>query len=656
MSRLLKALPLIVFFAGVMLGQGTPVDCTPGTFTFTSATTGTAIANSNSVTPCAAWRVTYNSTGFSALSIRIETSPDNSTWSAVPNTLCSSAVQPPCVIDGANPSTATDNTTFAVRAYGRYVRLNVTTVTGSGTITARLFGYKGLSANAGSGGTGGGGSMTIAGTTNQIAVTGTCNDTAGTCTLKLPNPNVTIDASTGSVQTPGSVSTGVGGANTGAAFMTGVTDAKAQGFSVNDTAGVSILYLMPSSAGAASQVLKDTGVVTCPTLAAGAPAVCHQLAWTFAYQTIDSNGSAVTQRPTVNLISGTNATVTCVDNSGSTRTDCTIAASAGSAAPTFPVNAQTTTYQLLAADFSNCKTIAVASGTFTITAVASGSQPASGACVIIINYGSGVVTFARSGQNINGAAANLTIAAGSASAPNGLFVVSDGTDYIAQPLLGTGGGGTTVSVAPPYLTVSGTVYCGPTLIACTIPTACNSGWTSTVVSSTCTTNSNGDLYFNWVATGAVHLESFTRSVGSTFTLIAGFLTDTMTGTTAGQNGNGIVVTDGTKYIQFQLENEDGASISPRLVVQKWNSTTSASTNYSTAISSTAISAKIGQFFWMKLVLDSTNLTWSYSVNGINFTQVTQQAKGDFLGTITKAGVGAYTFTGSAMSLVSLSGI
>ena len=45
------------------------------------------------------------------------------------------------------------------------------------------------------------------------------------------------------------------------------------------------------------------------------------------YATIDSNGSAITQRTTVNFISGSNATVSCVDNSGATRSDCTISAS-----------------------------------------------------------------------------------------------------------------------------------------------------------------------------------------------------------------------------------------------------------------------------------------------------------------------------------------
>jgi hypothetical protein len=98
----------------------------------------------------------------------------------------------------------------------------------------------------------------------------------------------------------------------------------------------------------------------------------------------------------------------------------------------YPVNAQTSTYQVLAADFAVCKAISVASGTFTVTLVASTSQPASGQCVLILNYGTGVVTVARSGQNINGAAANITLAAGSSTAPTSLLVISDGTNYIAQ--------------------------------------------------------------------------------------------------------------------------------------------------------------------------------------------------------------------------------
>jgi hypothetical protein len=167
--RFLACLLLLSFAA---FCQGTPVDCTPGTYTITAAGAQASISNANSGTPCVSWRVTYNSTGFSALSIQLETSPDNSSWTIVTNSICSTSVSPPCMIDGSNPTTSTTNATFAARAYGRYVRLNVTAVTGSGTITARVFGYKGLSAAVGGGG-GGGGSPTIASTTDLLQGDGT---------------------------------------------------------------------------------------------------------------------------------------------------------------------------------------------------------------------------------------------------------------------------------------------------------------------------------------------------------------------------------------------------------------------------------------------------------------------------------------------------
>lgn len=128
----------------------------------------------------------------------------------------------------------------------------------------------------------------------------------------------------------------------------------------------------------------------------------------------------------------------------------------------FATDPQAATYTATAADFASCKTIPVASGTFTITLVASATQPANGQCVFVINYGSGVVTIANNGQNLNGAASSLTLAAGSATAPTGAFVVSDGTNYEAQ-LFGTssggggGGGGTVTSVG---LNVNGAASSG----------------------------------------------------------------------------------------------------------------------------------------------------------------------------------------------------
>lgn len=100
------------------------------------------------------------------------------------------------------------------------------------------------------------------------------------------------------------------------------------------------------------------------------------------------------------------------------------------AAP-YAVNPQTSTYAVVAADFTCMKTITVASGTFTITLVASGSQPAAGTWIRILNYGSGVVTVARNGQNINGGTTSLILQSGSATVPSQMFVTSDGTNYFA---------------------------------------------------------------------------------------------------------------------------------------------------------------------------------------------------------------------------------
>ena len=60
------------------------------------------------------------------------------------------------------------------------------------------------------------------------------------------------------------------------------------------------------------------------------------------YNTIDSNGSAVTQRSTVNFIPAGSANVSCVDNPGATRTDCTVTGINGPPSPTVQTISGTT--------------------------------------------------------------------------------------------------------------------------------------------------------------------------------------------------------------------------------------------------------------------------------------------------------------------------
>lgn len=136
----------------------TTADCTftGSNFTTTGVPANASIANLSSNTPCVNWGVTFSTTGTFAATLQLETSPDNMSWTAVPTTICSAAVQPPCVNTGANPlGTLLNQGSAKIAAYGAYVRINVTATSGTGTGTVRVYGYKGSSASSG-GGSGGG--------------------------------------------------------------------------------------------------------------------------------------------------------------------------------------------------------------------------------------------------------------------------------------------------------------------------------------------------------------------------------------------------------------------------------------------------------------------------------------------------------------------
>lgn len=112
----------------------------------------------------------------------------------------------------------------------------------------------------------------------------------------------------------------------------------------------------------------------------------------------------------------------------------------GTATPFGPVT-KSATYAMIPADFTQFTTFVVPSGTFTLTLVPNTTQPPAGQFVHVINYGAGVVTLARNGQNLNGGTTSLTLPAGSATQPTAAFVVSDGTHYYAWVAGGATGGG-----------------------------------------------------------------------------------------------------------------------------------------------------------------------------------------------------------------------
>ncbi len=170
------------------------------------------------------------------------------------------------------------------------------------------------------------------------------------------------------------------------------------------------------------------------------------------------------------------------------------------AAP-YVVNPQTTTYQAVAADFTCFKTIAVASGTFTLTLVASGTQPVAGTWVRVINYGSGVVTIARSGQNINGGTASIVLqAAPAVTAPTEAFITSDGTNYFAGAVPAE-----PTATSPITISAAGVVACATcgTLGSTTQTTTYNIAATDNVVLCNSTTAFTVSLPTAAVTTGKV---------------------------------------------------------------------------------------------------------------------------------------------------------
>ncbi len=147
------------------------------TFTFTGAgVQSPSVSNLSAIgqTPCVAWRLTLSVTATLAATVQFETSPDNSSFTVVPNTICSASVQPPCVTDGASPiGTTLTQGTAAYRAYGAFVRVNVTAITGAGTGSVRVYGYKGTSVSAtAAGATGPTGPTGATGTTGPTGATG----------------------------------------------------------------------------------------------------------------------------------------------------------------------------------------------------------------------------------------------------------------------------------------------------------------------------------------------------------------------------------------------------------------------------------------------------------------------------------------------------
>jgi hypothetical protein len=157
----------------------------------------------------------------------------------------------------------------------------------------------------------------------------------------------------------------------------------------------------------------------------------HALGWVvgtgFTCQALSGGAGGITS-----INTDTTAAQTLTAGTGMTVTDTGTGGHTFASAPNHPPAQISGAVTLAVSDFQSCGYKYIASGTFTVTLPISTSQPANGTCVIISNYGTGTITIARNGQNINGGTTNPTLApagGGSTLQPNSTLIVSDGTNF-----------------------------------------------------------------------------------------------------------------------------------------------------------------------------------------------------------------------------------
>lgn len=212
-----------LFAAGLSAQTRIAPDCVI-TFTFTAATAATPANTCGENTQgIVDWTLVYSNYNFSALSIVVQSAPDAGgtpgTWGTFAGT----------VNVGTNPSTSTTSAYVRLTGYNPWNRVYLTSVTGTGSITGVLYGCRqpGCSQSAASGG---GGGITLTGTTDQIALSIDPCTSTDSCTVALANNTVLP----GNPSTPGTFSTGVGSGATGAVDMVGKTSGATSTVTVDD--------------------------------------------------------------------------------------------------------------------------------------------------------------------------------------------------------------------------------------------------------------------------------------------------------------------------------------------------------------------------------------------------------------------------------------
>jgi hypothetical protein len=148
--------------------------------------------------PCRYWTISYYVDGFSGVSLVVQSAQDNNgvpgSWSTFGGT----------VVNGINPNTATTSATTDLNGYFPWMRVNLTSVTGSGALRGVLNGYRTTGTTiAGGGGMGSSGYNQIQNNMVDVTKRQILNFVNGGCVDDAGNLSTDCTFSSGPVAEPG---------------------------------------------------------------------------------------------------------------------------------------------------------------------------------------------------------------------------------------------------------------------------------------------------------------------------------------------------------------------------------------------------------------------------------------------------------------------
>ena len=161
-----------------------------------------------------------------------------------------------------------------------------------------------------------------------------------------------------------------------------------------------------------------------------------------------------------------------------------------------------------------------------------------------------------------------------------------------------------------------------------IPTISKTGLSTSVNLGTSSHADNAAGYLWSAQTGSAsdQLRGYTASYTAPLTTVDLLLSFMGVGSTNGSVAVGF--TDGTKFVTTRIYSNNGM---PEVSVDRWTNSTTFGSEVLTGGGRAGPSTFIVQPFWLRIKDDNTNISWSISHDGQEWTQLYSEARGAFLG-------------------------